>query len=1023
METERDIRHKVGVKLFSTAQLENVLPTYENLFHKIDKCRSVAKEEMRKSEKRHYQYNLMYDNVFSILGKRGTGKTSVVFTLQKMIRDKYGKENSDVVLPLIIPEIIPDNCTVLGWILAIVREEVGKLESRISMLERESREENYLNRCRYNGGKTGDEGLVAQLDSLSQLFYAGNYNPSNEGSYYRAVDNSVLQAMDYYRFAQGMANFWDAWVREIWRLRKLEGKSGEICPLIYFIFDDVDLSPEKIDELLSVIIKYLSHPNIIVLTTADEELFLEVIEKRLDRNIGRLPAELRKYLTAEQNKYIMWSAAREGNNQLQKDKIDRTTRMYLGKVLPASTRYYLRLFNTARQKALFCLTERKSLARGVSEQVQRLISSIGCEQQKNFMETDDVITNFYLKFMGNTSRQIANVYIALQELVDNLINIFTKQQEDRLQNTLAAIYQNCRYFLCIAIRANHDLAEVIENVDDFVVDDFVDEIFLPEYNQWKMYYNYAFLNEFLEKELGQNKREYQQNIEICLQLYALLAFQEGLLLILEEKIKGGITQRKKIHAVPFLVEYIERIYFRDRAVLRDDLEPYAFFRHYDNLLDRLPVIVTDTMSDKKFHMEYFYDLTTYRYKGDMGVNELLKMRHNNRKWFNEMTGMLFMVYGNAYLFERRDIENCLIYTGLGDLTGYQIEIFKAMDNNIVNCFSLLRMQSGWQAEIFDSVINDVVEESASYTRFVESIREQLAIGDRNQIPLREVLKLVFDRGQGQSDNLLESKSFCLCSQTIRKNIVNNRDKLGDREMKKSLMLEYIQKVQRADAILGRERILFGPESLSSILNRLMESSLWTEKASEILYELKEAKSIDENGSVILSKKLYADITRLLRSVAEGMSGAEENIFDGNEVSAEEVKEILANMDISISLEDTQELQDAVELGLQVLVVLYFQRAYILQTICERYDSHNNMSSRALEKTLINGVEADTYYYQLFNLMVGVAEGQEISDIPSETGLILATEGEMEGMRGDIRVSYSRERRRYVNLLTLGVKDE
>ena len=68
----------------------------------------------------------MYDNVFSIMGKRGTGKTSVVFTLQNMILEKYGRCYNDVVLPLIIPEAIPDNCTVLGWILAIVKEEVKK---------------------------------------------------------------------------------------------------------------------------------------------------------------------------------------------------------------------------------------------------------------------------------------------------------------------------------------------------------------------------------------------------------------------------------------------------------------------------------------------------------------------------------------------------------------------------------------------------------------------------------------------------------------------------------------------------------------------------------------------------------------------------------------------------------------------------------------------------------------------------------------------------------------------------------
>lgn len=1020
---ERDIRHKVGIKLFSKAQLENVLPTYENLFHKIDKCRSVAKEELKESGKRHYQYNLMYDNVFSILGKRGTGKTSVVFTLQKMIRDRYGKGNNDVVLPLIIPEIIPDNCTVLGWILAIVREEVSKLENKIAALERDNREENYLNRCKYSDRKTDREGLVAQLDALSQRFYAGNYNPSNEGSYYQAVDNSVLQAKDYYRFAQGMANFWDAWVREIHRLHKLEGGNGEICPLIYFIFDDVDLAPEKIDELLSVIIKYLSHPNIIVLTTADEDLFLEVIEKRLDKNIGRLPAEVRKYLTSEQTKYIVWSAAREEKEKWQEEKIDRTTRMYLGKVLPASTRYYLRLFNTSKQKAVFCLDDERSLAQGVSEQVQRLINQIDAEEYSNFMKTDSIITNFYLKFMGNTSRQIANVYIALQELVDNLIIAVKGQGDRKKQNTLSVIYQNCRYFLCIAIRANHDLAEVIDNVDDFV-----DEIFLPEYNQWKMYYNYAFLNEFLEKELDtepmQGKREYRQRkMEICLQLYAMLAFQESLLLVLEGGLQEGITQRRKIHAVPFLVEYIDRVFFHDRPVFRDDLEPYIFFKHYDNLLDRLPVIVTDNMSDKKFLMEYFYDLTTYRYNQGMNLNDLLTMRRSNRKWFNELTGMLFMVYGNVYLFEHRDMENCLIYNDLTDLTGYQVEIFKEMDENIADCFTLLKMDTGWEVDTFNRVIEGVSEENSFYTNLVKDVRDKLAKSNSAVVPLREVIKLVFEKGRRQSEVLLENDNFCFCTQAIRKNIVDNKDKLEDREMKKSFMLEYIQKVQKADSIIGKQGIVFDPENLTNVLERLILQIPWSEKASEIISELSTVKHDDGNGKIFVPKKVYLDIIRLLRNVGDSMTDAEALPFESNAVSSEEVKEILANMDIAVCLEE-QELKDAIELGLQVFVILYFQRAYILQTISERYDSHNNMSSRNLEKVIIDGEEMDTYYYHLFNLMTDVVEEQETTDrAAGQPSNAQITYGEIDSLRGDIRAFYSRERRRYVNQLTLGARDE
>ena len=40
------------------------------------------------------------------------------------------------------------------------------------------------------------------------------------------------------------------------KIKELHEEHGEkIAPLIYFVFDDVDLAPQKVNELLSIIIK------------------------------------------------------------------------------------------------------------------------------------------------------------------------------------------------------------------------------------------------------------------------------------------------------------------------------------------------------------------------------------------------------------------------------------------------------------------------------------------------------------------------------------------------------------------------------------------------------------------------------------------------------------------------------------------------------------------------------------------------------------------------------------------------
>ena len=102
----KEVTHKVGIKLLSNVQLHNTFPGFEDLWRKIEDYRKV---NIKSIQKRRYQDTLMYDNVFSVLGERGTGKTSVLYTLSKRIEDEY---KGDLVLPVIMPEIIPEDCDI-----------------------------------------------------------------------------------------------------------------------------------------------------------------------------------------------------------------------------------------------------------------------------------------------------------------------------------------------------------------------------------------------------------------------------------------------------------------------------------------------------------------------------------------------------------------------------------------------------------------------------------------------------------------------------------------------------------------------------------------------------------------------------------------------------------------------------------------------------------------------------------------------------------------------------------------------
>ena len=126
------------------------------------------------------------------------------------------------------------------------------------------------------------------------------------------------------------------------------------------IFDDVDLVPETVSSLFSTIIKYLSHPNLIVFVTADEELLYDVVENDFNHKLGKND-ELSAYgLAKRQTVMFGYSEADIPLEEKIKDRLNRklkimeeTPRFYCDKILPPASRYYLETFESCERKRTF----------------------------------------------------------------------------------------------------------------------------------------------------------------------------------------------------------------------------------------------------------------------------------------------------------------------------------------------------------------------------------------------------------------------------------------------------------------------------------------------------------------------------------------------------------------------------------------------------------------------------------------------------------------------------------------------
>lgn len=665
--------HKMGFKILTETQLSNMFPTYGNLFEKIDVHRAkIQSFDTEKMSQLDYQYNLMYDTIFSIFGSRGSGKTSAVFTLKKMIRERY-EPFGDYVFPIIMPEMIPEACDLISWILAILGETVSELEKRLERDPQLVNNNDFFNNCRFRR----DNRLRQEYNYIKELYFSKGYDVGREKSLEAAIGNNGIQVQYSYEFSQKLIRFWTTLKDAIAKANHLEAGQE---PLIYFIFDDVDLTPHKVEEMLSTIVKYLSHPNIIAIVTADEELFSDVVEEMLKKKIGYY-ANSQEY---QENGYIAFSnldnylLEREKNKE---QKLRSMAHLYLGKVLPPSLRYYLKTFDSCDKRRVFIESvkggEQKvnvNIEKFLRNQVNKLLE---CDGKKISNEYDNFLYfkadkkyNFienYLLFWGNTSRQLANECFLIEELFKQMIAIRKKceskiTEKNIIESQMEAkeeIYQQIHHFLYNSLNTDGNI-----KLEKDEIENLVNHVWNKDYEKWVLYIRYDYLNEYYRRNVGFDARdeEAMQIVDAVTRLYVLLFFVENLLIVwnrLEPGLKIYPNEKERQKRCRSLVALLDRITGEENSIVRYDESNNAseFLYKYGWLMERLELIMDFDVYNRMYAQDYLYMLDS-RLKADaqkLNADSLRKWSEKNPKWFATMVGLTYLEYRNLYVLDEHDM--------------------------------------------------------------------------------------------------------------------------------------------------------------------------------------------------------------------------------------------------------------------------------------------------------------------------------------------------------------------------------
>ena len=408
---EYDEEIAIMARALNDEQIENILPGYKNIYNQIKRMRNYAKLYNYDNKYKNKDYiNITMNNVFSILGKRGAGKSSILLTL----KDNSEKNKNDIVLPIILPIILPETMRnkgdIMGWILGCFKETVDELSKE------EARQYNYEKNNGVNFGNCRkDEESTEVRKKYNEVLKQYSYTRKDYADIIKDNYTGLKEYIDKSRKILDPENelkrsFFEL-INQLIKIKKESSTNKEI-PMIYMFLDDIDLTKKHCNEILGVISKYLCHPNIIVFVSGDYEIF-----------------ETEQFMSYMKSNNLMDLVVSPVDNNRYGEKIFNENRMLardaLKKIMPPAYRYKLRsLSPKERLKFYYGKDKEKSLERLLEEKFKILNKD---KKTGELEESKIEVINAYGLIFDEMPRGIMNVYYALNNIEN--IDILSKHGE------------------------------------------------------------------------------------------------------------------------------------------------------------------------------------------------------------------------------------------------------------------------------------------------------------------------------------------------------------------------------------------------------------------------------------------------------------------------------------------------------------------------------------------------------------------------------------------------------------------
>lgn len=417
----------------------DVLDTIENFRSNAENVATEFAEALRRREQDAIMYSRGFNNTISILGSRGTGKTSIIMTLQKLLSEdgdsgRNGSSFRNIMMPILIPQDIEPEQKLLSCIISQLLKKADMIEQDIQengldpdRIWRPWRS-NQQARCCEEPFRTCMDRLLSAFELRFQSGLAARSADSDQVYYYMdSVKRDADLLVDMLKLISMIVDYY--------RYQADECRKNDINtePLLFFTIDDLDLAPHRSSEVLDLVLRYLQHPNVVVICGWNHELFQNHLCMDILNTQGVLAADLLNVNFSFDDVFMY----RYRSRTTALDSARRLAVDNLKKAFPPAQRFEIRGLST-RERAFFPYSfslaekeqdfQKETLFYWVEETISRCLKLSGRSfAGQNFLRDHSGEPLYvYMRIFDNKVRGLANSRRAFESLA---IYLSRKQEE------------------------------------------------------------------------------------------------------------------------------------------------------------------------------------------------------------------------------------------------------------------------------------------------------------------------------------------------------------------------------------------------------------------------------------------------------------------------------------------------------------------------------------------------------------------------------------------------------------------